>query len=157
MIRNKGRVRPDDSYATDTWILQLVGPHYDPCPLNANFDPLLHKNGLTTDWVDESYEHNGKIFVNPPYSNVQPWVSKSIAARDDGCTVVMLLKHDSSTRWYMQLAEAGAHFLPIHQRLYFCQDRQASFPSVLIVLQPDPCHYGIVERSRSKKTHHCNS
>jgi hypothetical protein len=150
MIRNKGRAAADDSYATDTWILQLVGPHYDPCPLNANFDQRVDTNGLLTDWVDESYPHNGKIFVNPPYSNVTPWVTKAIAARDEGCTVVMLLKHDSSTQWYMQLAEAGAHFLPIHRRLYFRQSRQASFPSVLVVLEPEPCHDSIVESSRSK-------
>ncbi len=134
MIRNNGRSKPDDSYATDRWILQLVGHHYDPCPYNANFDPLIDKNGLLTDWVQESLPHNGKIFVNPPYSNVQPWVSKAIQAVEDGCTVVMLLKHDSSTRWYRELHEAGAHFLPIHRRLYFNTNKQASFPSVLVVL-----------------------
>ena len=82
MIRNHGRAAPDDSYATDTWILHLVGPHYDPCPLNANFDPQVDTNGLLTDWVDESYPHNGKIFVNPPYSNVTPWVTKANFDRD---------------------------------------------------------------------------
>lgn len=138
MIRNKGRAKPDDSYATDDWILALVGNHYDPCPYNKDFDPLIHKNGLLTDWVDESFEHNGKVFVNPPYSNPQPWITKAIQSMNDGCTVVLLLKHDSSTRWYMQLAEAGAHFLPIHRRLYHGQKRPASFPSVLVVLDPQP-------------------
>ena len=137
MIRNRGRANPNDSYATDKWILQLVGPHYDPCPLNTHFDPLLHKNGLLTDWAQESLPHNGKVFVNPPYSNPMPWVTKAIDAVDDGCIVVMLLKHDSSTRWYMKLNEAGAMFLPIHRRLYHRQRKQASFPSVLVVLTPD--------------------
>lgn len=136
MIRKNGRATPDDSYATDSWILQLVGHHYDPCPLNREFDPLLDENGLLTDWAEKSLPHNGKVFVNPPYSNVQPWITKAIQSVEDGCTVVMLLKHDSSTRWYMDLCEAGARFLPIHRRLYHGQPKQASFPSVLAVLCP---------------------
>lgn len=134
MIRKNGKAKPDDSYATDKWILQLVGHHYDPCPLNANFDPLIHENGLLTDWVQESLPHNGKVFVNPPYSNVAPWITKAIQAAEDGCVVVMLLKHDTSTRWYRDLHAAGAHFMPIYRRLYFNQDKQASFPSVLAIL-----------------------
>ena len=140
MIRSNGRTQPDDSYATDSWILQLVGSHYDPCPMNTEFDPVIHNNGLLTDWVEESYEHNGKIFLNPPYSNVQPWITKAIAAAEDGCTIILLLKHDSSTKWYMQLCEAGAHFLPIHKRLRFNCKSAAAFPSVLVVLEPHPCH-----------------
>ena len=134
MIRKNGKPRPDDSYHTDKWILQLVGHHYDPCPYNVDFDPETHENGLLTDWAQESLPHNGKVFVNPPYSNPQPWITKAIQAMEDGCTVVMLLKHDSSTRWYMNLREAGGQFMPVHRRLYHGRKTQASFPSVLVVL-----------------------
>ncbi|MDG6364542.1 DNA N-6-adenine-methyltransferase, partial [Glaesserella parasuis] len=47
--------------------------------------------------------NNGKrfsIFVNPPYSNVTPFIQQAKRLRDEGHTVVMLLNNDKSTQWY---------------------------------------------------------
>ena len=56
-------------------------------------------------------------------------------------TIVMLLKHDSSTRWFRMLHEAGAYFLMFQGRLDFDSPDGlgivgscASFPSLLVVL-----------------------
>ena len=62
-----------------------------------------------------------------------PWVEKAIAENKKGKVVVLLVKHDSSTKWYAKLHEAGAHFLPISGRLSF-SGKAAPFPSVLVVL-----------------------
>jgi hypothetical protein len=140
MIRAGNRDNRDDTYFTDAWILAMVGPHYDPCPANANFDPLIHEDGLDVDWVDRSLPHNGKVFVNPPYSKPKPWVEKAIRAAAEGCTVVMLLKHDTSTKWYALLHEAGAHMLYPAKRLKHCTKNGSSFPSLIAVLQPQPRH-----------------
>jgi hypothetical protein len=123
-----------DDYQTDQWIMDLIGWAYDPCPFNPHATHF-EVDGLTTDWVHESFEMNGRVFVNPPYSNPKPWVEKAIYEHQvGGCVVIMLLKHDSSTQWFKLLHEAGAHFVMIQGRLKHQTNKCAPFPSVLAVL-----------------------
>ena len=49
-------------------------------------------------------------------------------------TIVMLLKHDTSTEWYRLLHEAGAKFLLVNGRLKHQTGRACAFPSVLAVM-----------------------
>jgi len=80
------------------------------------------------------------VFINPPYSNPMPWVERALEqlglANLHGIklTIVMLLKHDSSTKWYAKLHGAGANFLMCARRLKHGTNSGASFPSVLAVL-----------------------
>lgn len=98
---------------------------HDPCTLsNGEFRAV---DGLGSSW-------GGRTFVNPPYSDPLPWVLHGIKEHQKGKTVVFLLKHDSSTKWYQALHEAGAHFLPIQGRLRHGTGKPANFPSVLAVL-----------------------
>jgi len=113
----------NDHYPTDDWLLACFDDWFDPCPLTERPD----FDGLTADWHD-------KTFCNPPYSNPLPWVEKAIAEAEWEKTVVMLLKHDSSTRWWALLKEHGARFLPIMGRLRHGTNHAAPFPSVLVVL-----------------------
>ncbi len=110
-----------DDYETDEWLLNVFEDWFDPCPLFADF------NGLEIPWKEHTY-------VNPPYSNPMPWVIKAIEESKKGCTVVMLLKHDSSTRWFKMLHEHGSKFLLVHGRLKFRTGASAPFPSVLVVV-----------------------
>ena len=91
-----------------------------------------------------AYQYPG-IYINPPYSNVTPWIDKAIRTHEEhkavgyGIPIVMLLKHDSSTKWFAKLQEAGARFLMIQGRLNFkspnaVKDSCSPFPSVLAVL-----------------------
>lgn len=41
-----------------------------------------------------------RIFVNPPYSDVTPFLMQAKKLRDVGHFVVMLLNNDKSTQWY---------------------------------------------------------
>jgi len=117
-----------DSYRTDDWILKIFESWYDPCPYNPDWNPYDFEDGLIQTWKD-------KTFVNPPYSNPLPWVEKAISENHQGKTIALLLKHDSSTRWYSLLHSAGAKFLMIQGRLKFNTGRACSFPSVLVVLE----------------------
>ena len=113
----------NDQYATDERILQLFNDWFDPCPLNVNpeFD------GLKIDWKDKTY-------VNPPYSKPLDWVLKAIEENKKGKLIVMLLRMDTSTRWFKELQEANAVFLWINGRLRFNNSKPANFPSMLVIL-----------------------
>ena len=135
------RRKKNDSWATDGWIQDLfpLTPSYaeyakhsviwfDPCPLDDNWT----RDGLECAWCD-------RTFVNPPYSNPLPWVEKAIhwhQATD--ATIVMLLKHDTSTKWYAKLHEAGAKILMVQGRLKYGSKKGAAFPSVLMILSNKP-------------------
>ena len=116
--------------------MKLFSNRFDPCPLNDN--PEV--DGLHIDWKD-------KTFVNPPYSNPLPWVEKAIKEAKNGNMIVMLLRVDTSTRWFAKLNEAGAEILWFSKRLKFKrrgykgggeEDKLftyiANFPSMLVIL-----------------------
>lgn len=112
-----------DNYATDKTIMALFDDWLDPCPLNEN--PEI--DGLAIEWAN-------KTFVNPPYSKPLPWVIKAIEESKKGKTIVMLLRMDTSTKWFKNLQEAGATFLWINGRLRFNTGKPANFPSMLVIL-----------------------
>ena len=131
----------NDSWHTDKWILDMfpISPSYvvcarfadlwfDPCPYIENFDANEHRDGLKIDWLP-------RTFVNPPYSNPLPWVEKAIDENKKGHIIVMLLIHDTSTRWYAKLHEAGARFMSIQGRLKYGSGKACAFPSVLVTLE----------------------
>ena len=135
-----------DDYRTDQWILNLFPNFYDPCPfLGLKDDEVI--SGLNVNWNWADYDG---VFVTPPYSNPKPWVKKAILEHKDAFrrandpedeqevwsagTIVMLLKHDTSTEWYRLLHEAGAKFLLVNGRLKHQTSKACAFPSVLAVL-----------------------
>lgn len=120
-----------DSWRTDQWILDMFPNAFDPCPYNPDWDES-HYDGLVDAWDLSS----GLVFINPPYSNPMPWVERALfhLALDPDLTIILLLKHDSSTRWYAKLHEAGANFLMCSKRLKHQSKTGANFPSLLAVL-----------------------
>jgi hypothetical protein len=124
MLNPKTMFSGNDNYETDAWLYNgLFEGWFDPCPLNE--DPEL--DGLGINWKE-------RTFVNPPYSNPLPWVKKAIEQARMGNSIVLLMKHDSSTEWYRLLHEAGAQMLMINGRLKHRTGKSANFPSCLFVL-----------------------
>lgn len=118
----------NDECATPSWIKDgIFSNWYDPCPLTQG---LVERDGLNSEWVGD------RIFVNPPYSKPLPWIERAISESKKGKTIALLVKHDSSTKWWAKLHEAGAHFLPFIGRLSFNSGKPAPFPSVLVILYP---------------------
>jgi len=97
-----------DCYQSDKWILDMFSDYFDPCPLNDK--PEI--DALSIEWKDKTY-------VNPPYSNPLPFIKKAIEESKKGKLIVMLLKMDTSTKWFKELQEAGAHFLWVNKRLHY--------------------------------------
>jgi len=124
-----------DNWGTPNWLMDLFEGWFDPCPFNPN--PEV--DGLTIDWKDKTY-------VNPPYSRPLPWVEKAIEENKKGKTIVMLLKVDTSTRWYAKLVEANAHIFWLNGRLKFQGENYlngsgklspANFPSMIVILSKE--------------------
>jgi phage N-6-adenine-methyltransferase len=55
---------------------------------------------LATPWGD-----NNLCWLNPPYSNVQPFLNKAVAEAANGNYTVALLKNDCSTKWFHYAAK----------------------------------------------------
>ena len=114
-----------DDYKTPKWLMEtFFNGWFDPCPLNPNPDP----DGLKIEWRNRTY-------VNPPYSNPLKWVEKTIEESKKGKLIVMLLRVDTSTKWFAKLIEAKAEILWFSKRLKFT-DKPANFPSMLVILNP---------------------
>lgn len=151
MNRNKRKDYPrqklsHDSHPTDEWIRDIFLGWFDPCPLNYDYNPATDNDGLKIDWMRWT-------FVNPPYSDPLPWVRKAIREQAKGNTVVMLLKHDSSTKWFRLLHEAGANLMLINGRLCYGKTKPAAFPSMFAVLtgvSPHPILKGVTEFHESE-------
>ena len=116
----------NDNYATDYRIMDLFKDWFDPCPLNNH----SNINGLNIDWKNKTY-------VNPPYSKPLIWVEKAIKEAQKGYTIVMLLRMDTSTKWFKKLQEAGAIFMWINGRLRFQTGKPAPFPSMIAILNKE--------------------
>ena len=96
----------NDNYQTDDWIKKMFSDWHDPCP----FASIPENDGLEIEWGNKTY-------VNPPYSNPLPWVEKAIEENKKGNMIVMLLRVDTSTKWFAKLVEAKARILWVNGRL----------------------------------------
>lgn len=99
---------------------------FDPCPLNSSFD------GLALDWFVYP-----RLFINPPYSNIWPFVKKSLCVVENSDNLVYLLVPvRSDTYWWKSIIDS------FHFRIWFFRGRlkfgdgsaSAPFPSALIIL-----------------------
>lgn len=103
-----------DGCATDENYLDIGSIEFgfqSICENAATTMPFIGKSSeIATDFLRDDLDsvlrsldlRNLSIFVNPPYSNVTPFIQQAKRLRDKGHTVVMLLNNDRSTQWYQQ-------------------------------------------------------
>lgn len=115
-----------DNYATPKWLMNLFKDWFDPCPLNNG--ELRSFDGLGSEWKN-------KTFCNPPYSKPLKWIEKAIEENKKGKTIALLLRVDTSTKWFAKLIEAKPHILWFNERLCFNEGKPANFPSMLCILE----------------------
>jgi len=122
-------IRNTDSYLSPEWILEVFKGWFDPCPLNDN----PSENGLEIEWEDKTY-------VNPPYSAPLKWVEKAIEESKKGKTIAMLLRVDTSTKWFSKIHEFGAIILWLNGRIKhkradetYDKPTPANFASMLVI------------------------
>lgn len=116
---------PDEDIDRDTWCTPpwLVGPlgsfDLDPCSNErstvkaaAAFD--LDRRGEDGLGKSMTVPATARVFINPPYSTVPPWIAAYKHTR-----FCFLLKLDTSTRWFAELHAATSLILIPRRRVNF--------------------------------------
>ena len=122
--------RDSDNYATPSKFFKKLNNEFhfdfDPCPLKSK------KDGLKLDWV-------GNIYVNPPYSNIEPFIKKGINEIKNGNAkkIVYLLPVRSDTKyWHSLIIPFADEIRFIKGRLNFNESSSpAPFPCVLVLFE----------------------
>lgn len=114
-----------DEWATPAETFSALNSEFnfadDPCPLGGGV------NGLMREW-------KSPCFVNPPYSEIGPWMEKAMIESKAGKTVVLLVPSRTDTRWWHDYAMKAREIRFIRGRLKFCGAKTgAPFPSCVIV------------------------
>ena len=99
---------------------------FDPCPLRSE-----DKNAMFIDW-------KGRVFCNPPYSNIRNFLEKGVLEikRGNAEKVVFLIPARTDTKWFHDLVYGKAEIRFIKGRLKFGDAKDnAPFPSMLVIYQ----------------------
>lgn len=87
-------------------------------------------DGLRQPWAPET------CFLNPPYSNIPPWLYKAIREVREGATVVALLPVRTSVDWFHDLVLPYARVRFIRGRLRWeNHDSTAPFSSMICIYE----------------------
>lgn len=96
---------------------------FDPCPIEGDV------SGLMLDWLSPCY-------VNPPYSDIYPWMEKGVLEWRAGKTVVFLVPSRTDTRWWHELAMQATEIRFVRGRLRFGDAKWAApFPSSIVIFK----------------------
>jgi site-specific DNA-methyltransferase (adenine-specific) len=122
--------RDSDHYATPQAFYQQLHEEFnfdfDPCPLRSTFD------GLKMDW-------NGSIYVNPPYSNIKPWIEKGlreIKAKRAKTIVYLLPVRTDTAYWHDLILPHATEIRLVKGRLNFNEMKTpAPFPVCLVIFE----------------------
>ncbi len=106
----------------------------------------LH-DGLKNDWVILGNKET-EVWCNPPYSETGLWVDRAIHQHEKhpATTIIMLLKNDSSTKWFHKLIKAEANIIFLNPRIQFnppegLKKSSNAFSSILVELSPHSARY----------------
>jgi len=122
--------RESDHYVTPIKFYQKLDKEfnfdYDPCPLKSEVD------GLLTEW-------KGNVYINPPYSNIEPFIIKGLEEVRQGNAnkLVYLIPVRSDTKyWHDLIMKYASEIRFIKSRLNFNESKSpAPFPCVLIIFE----------------------
>jgi phage N-6-adenine-methyltransferase len=103
---------------------------HDPCPLFGKDDPKV-PNALHSSWGKSN-------FVNPPYSNIKPFLKKAIREKKKGKTSVFLIPaRTETTYWHKYVFGKAREIRFIKGRVRFKGFKNPSpFPVAVVIYKP---------------------
>ena len=106
------------------------------------------ENAVCVNYYDEAMDaladrnpwkvtQGGWAFCNPPYSHIEPWVTKAVREADAGAHIAMLLPASTGSNWWAAWVEGYAYTLFLNGRVTFV-GCSAPYPkdSALILYTP---------------------
>ena len=111
-----------DDWSTPTWLYDtfIKLGFIDPCPLHCEVDNL------------NNIYFNKFIYVNPPYSAIDQWVS-FINNNYKNNHIALLIPSRTDTRYFHLLMRLHPRIIFIKGRLRFGDSNCAPFPSLLML------------------------
>jgi len=110
-----------DTWCTPPWITEAIGRFdLDPCSNDRSTVQARHVFDLAEGALMDGLkppsvvEPDMRVFINPPYSDVPPWIAAYKHTR-----FCFLLKLDTSTRWFAELHAATQLILIPRRRVNF--------------------------------------
>ena len=113
----------------------------DPCAPRRR-DYHTAKRGFTAEDDGLNRPWFGRVFINPPYSNLSYWVDKMVteATSDKVSLLTALVPARTDTKWWHNAVQSGATVLFLKGRLKFGEsDQSAPFPSALLFWKLPSC------------------
>jgi phage N-6-adenine-methyltransferase len=136
-----GNSSGQDLWQTPKWLIASLCEVFgafdlDPCAPRRR-DNYTAKRGFTADDDGLNRPWFGKVFINPPYSNLAPWMNK--IALESVTLLTALVPARTDTQWWHRAMQAGATILFLKGRLKFGdQEQSAPFPSALLFWKLPP-------------------
>jgi hypothetical protein len=127
-VKSQIVVKTSDHCATPDWLYKALDAEFhfdlDPCPLFGH----EAQDGLAVNWDGK------RVFCNPPYSKIKPWVEKALRSR---ALTVFLLPQRFDAAWGHLLWDSGAEIRIYRRGIKFelKAGRQASpFAGSMVVI-----------------------
>lgn len=139
--------RASDEWFTPRWLVEQYAHEFGPFDLDAAATPMSAQapvfftaddDGLAQPW-------KGRVWLNPPYSDVARWMTKAAAevASGNAELVVCLVPARVDARWYRTATTVASVVRVLPQRVKFGGlSDSAPFPSAVIVFGDDGRPHG---------------
>lgn len=126
-----------DIWLTPKWLFDKLNKEFkfDLDPATEQNNPLGTQHFFTEQDNSLTKEWNGNVFINPPYSNIETWIKKSLDEwnRDRYRDIVMLIPARTDTKYFHNLIVPHCEVRFIKGRLKFSEKGSAPFPSMVVI------------------------
>lgn len=125
---NRGKSKQD--YQTPEAFIQAVLGRlgiadfaYDLAASPENFQSTAgyyneEQNSLAQNWA-ESFKYDTWLWLNPPFSDIRPWVEKCWKESEAGAKIAVLVPASVGSNWWQEFVHHKAHVLMLNDRIQF--------------------------------------
>jgi phage N-6-adenine-methyltransferase len=90
--------------------------------LAATDDNTVTEKGWYTEEqnsLNQNWYFDGWCWLNPPYSDIRPWVSKACDEADKGAHIAMLVPASTGSNWWHNYVDGAAYITFLNGRITF--------------------------------------